>query len=1283
LRNLREEHEIKQNWRGDISKPVVSICCITYNHEKFIEDAMEGFLIQETDFPFEILINDDASTDQTAAIICEYEQKYPNLVKSIYQKENQFSKGQKPLIDFVLPRAAGKYVALCEGDDYWTDPCKLQRQVDFLEDHPNYSACFHPVKWLENGILRNAPYKPTIIKDFYTENDVLENILQITVCSTVFLRSSLKDLPEWFSIVPYGDNVIHLLNARNGRIGYINEVMATYRRHEKGLYGGESEFNRAVKTIQAFSIIGKNFQYQDNIFLKKRLLDLYLKLGKISFSTAKHIQQELTIWSKKEEREVSYRAVPSFSGDSNLNMLAIENQKKGETKYEQDEAINAFKNAIKLFYQKGFVDAENEIDKYRKKIDYNLFSQFDNRKANNPKVSVVIVAFNTNHLLLECINTLSRQSFRDFEIILVDNGGNEGVQSKLRKLSIQYIKCPINFVLSEGRNIGARFAKGDIIAFLDDDAIVPYTYIESIIEAFNVYDIVGFRGKVLPKSDNKNNELASHYDLGDIPIPATIDAEGNSAFSRKAFIEMNGMNPLLFGMEGFELSYRIAKKFDCFSTIYWPKTVIFHDYAASDKKLEEKTQRHNLMREYCVKKLPDIYIYHAQLTKYSIDDEFRKTGLALIPRNNAKKKLDMPNAATKMRAQHFPFSDVKISVCIPTYNREVFVQRAIKSALNQKCDNYEIVVVDDGSTDGTVEVIKSFNSDKIRLITKIHSGAPESRNRAVQEANGEYIVWLDSDDEFAEDIIKEYIFYIDRYHDFDVLYCDNIRIHEEVNKSQEIRYSSYIGRVPMGKFLGGPPIPNVGAMIKKDLFEKTGLYNRQFTRAHDYEFWVRAQPYARFRHCPKMLYLHHFHNQGNLSPIYYDNVDTSYEIRVTDYIINNYSLESLFPEVDWQNLDIKHKNNLMAKVYYSYAQIYKRWKDLNRARDYALKSIEKEKTKETNDFLKNIYYLMQSSKSGNLNRNKNKVDEPQFRQKSKEGGFPIIAIIAAFNESDIIYHVIRDLVKQGIQVYLIDHHSTDNTVVEATKWLGKGLIKLETFPDDSGFDLPKDLYAWRYILRRKEQIVKDLGVGWYIHADADEFREAPWINLNLREGIEKVDKEGYNAINFKVFDFKPTDNAFTPGSDVREALKFYSLPTLNYDNVQIKCWKYFGQSFDLWKSGGHIVRFNNQKIYPIPFILRHYPIRSQKQGEKKVFKERKNRFDKHEKQAKWHAQYDHVEGSHTFLHNKLYLELYNREKVCNEILSEFEKEQFMENILVSIIILTYNQLEYTIHKKVS
>ena len=125
----------------DEEKIMVSILCLAYNHEKYIKDALDSFINQKVNFKYEIIINDDCSTDSTAQIIKEYAERYPQIIKPIFQKENQYSKHKRMLIDILMPQAKGKYFAICEGDDYWTDPNKLQKQFDFMEANSEYSMC--------------------------------------------------------------------------------------------------------------------------------------------------------------------------------------------------------------------------------------------------------------------------------------------------------------------------------------------------------------------------------------------------------------------------------------------------------------------------------------------------------------------------------------------------------------------------------------------------------------------------------------------------------------------------------------------------------------------------------------------------------------------------------------------------------------------------------------------------------------------------------------------------------------------------------------------------------------------------------------------------------------------------------------------------------------------------------------------------------------------------------------------------------------------------------------
>lgn len=215
-------------------EPLVSICCITYNHEKYIRDAIESFLMQETDFPFEIIIHDDASTDRTADIIRGYEKKYPEIIKPIYQTENQYSKGVKVTL-LAYNKSKGKYIALCEGDDYWADPLKLQKQIIEMEKHPECHISFHPaiIKWDDGNrvdqILGLHSEKCTI---FTIEEVILGGGEFMPTNSIVINKLAFPRITSFFEIAkdaPVGDYYIQILGAENGGALYISDVMSVYR----------------------------------------------------------------------------------------------------------------------------------------------------------------------------------------------------------------------------------------------------------------------------------------------------------------------------------------------------------------------------------------------------------------------------------------------------------------------------------------------------------------------------------------------------------------------------------------------------------------------------------------------------------------------------------------------------------------------------------------------------------------------------------------------------------------------------------------------------------------------------------------------------------------------------------------------------------------------------------------------------------------------------------------------------------------------------------------------
>lgn len=213
-----------------MTTPLVSICCITYNQELYIRQCIDGFFMQKTTFPFEVLIHDDASTDNTANIIREYEVKYPDIIKPIYQTENQYSKGIKVSATYNFPRVKGKYIAICEGDDYWIDPLKLQKQVNFLETNIVYGLVYTDINRLnqkkqkiEKNFFKNKNIKNTF-------EDFLINAWFLGPCTWVIRKNILDKISHLLkSEYIVGDLPMLLGISGYSKIKYIDKSTSVYQ----------------------------------------------------------------------------------------------------------------------------------------------------------------------------------------------------------------------------------------------------------------------------------------------------------------------------------------------------------------------------------------------------------------------------------------------------------------------------------------------------------------------------------------------------------------------------------------------------------------------------------------------------------------------------------------------------------------------------------------------------------------------------------------------------------------------------------------------------------------------------------------------------------------------------------------------------------------------------------------------------------------------------------------------------------------------------------------------
>jgi len=224
-------------WPPD-TRPVVSICCITYNHKDFIVEAIEGFLMQETTFPVEIIINDDASTDGTSAIIQDYAIRYPRLIRAIIQIENQYAK-RVPILNKLLLSANGKYIATCEGDDYWICNQKLQQQVTFLEQHPDVALCFHDAYSESTDPDTRVMERRQLFPTFPSGNLVFDDLaagFTPPTAACVFLNQQHIFAPLVRNKLGFALTIYLALLAGGKTAVGLPDKMSVYRVHPGGIY---------------------------------------------------------------------------------------------------------------------------------------------------------------------------------------------------------------------------------------------------------------------------------------------------------------------------------------------------------------------------------------------------------------------------------------------------------------------------------------------------------------------------------------------------------------------------------------------------------------------------------------------------------------------------------------------------------------------------------------------------------------------------------------------------------------------------------------------------------------------------------------------------------------------------------------------------------------------------------------------------------------------------------------------------------------------------------------
>ncbi|WP_375419055.1 glycosyltransferase family 2 protein [uncultured Hymenobacter sp.] len=259
--------------------PKLSVVVLAYRHEPFLRQALDSVLMQETDFAYEVIVGEDCSPDDTRRIVQEYERRHPTIVRPIYQSRNV---GLGPNFRACLAACRGEYIALLEGDDYWTDPHKLRKQVAWLDEHPDFSICFHPVADLHGD--NPGPLAPARVftKDEYTFEDFLTPIYTIVSTGSTVLRNVLSTWPEWLFTVRPIDFPLTVLYAEQGKAKLLPDVMGVYRIHPGGIWSGTPRHLNIRSFLQMYEQLWRHYRRSPHReALRRHLHALYLTTANV------------------------------------------------------------------------------------------------------------------------------------------------------------------------------------------------------------------------------------------------------------------------------------------------------------------------------------------------------------------------------------------------------------------------------------------------------------------------------------------------------------------------------------------------------------------------------------------------------------------------------------------------------------------------------------------------------------------------------------------------------------------------------------------------------------------------------------------------------------------------------------------------------------------------------------------------------------------------------------------------------------------------------------------
>ncbi len=755
----------------------LSVLIITYNHEKYIADCLNGILNQLVDFDYEVIIGDDCSKDNTRHIVKQFADKHPNIIKPILRDSNI---GMNSNFVDCYEKCQGDYIAICEGDDYWIDNTKLQKQVDYLDINKEVAVTFHNVNveyqdgtYPTHTFVSDNPVYPNNIKlnkERFTIDDlVVGNFIQ--TCSVVFRNKLINEFPSWFYELSAGDWLIHILNAKHGEIAYLNFVGATYRVHNQGVWASQSDFEKIRKTEYILSKINELFDYKYSESIARKVIELNTNLARLLLNEAYTLVNQSDFNNGLEKINVA-EDVLSKSGNAIQGLLLLKAVCLAN--------LGSLNDALDCVIFELIINPENDsayelqvkIEKLIEEQRKNLHTSKQTENSNYVyEVTIVIPVFNNEKYTKNCLNAIldDKSNYISYEILLVDNASTDSTGELLEQYSKEYDKVRY---LTNTTNLG--FAKacnqaiverlGRHVLLLNNDTLPHSGWLNGIMEEMISDETIGAVGACLlyPETDliqhcgvkigtEDGRTLAPYHPyrlshLGDVNF--ALESQFVSAVTgaciliREEVITNIGLldEEYINGLEDIDYCFRITKA--GYKIKYSANCIVEHyESMTPTRHQHDVTNWQRLNKKW--------------LNNIDFDETQAKTNLEVANIKERERVINLEKQ-NELEAINNSNEQLDFSIIIPVHNNLEFTKQCIDSIEKQNSKStYEIIIINNASTDDTADWLNKFIG-RFKVITNNENlSYSKINNQGAEFARGKYLLFLNNDTKVLPNFLDE------------------------------------------------------------------------------------------------------------------------------------------------------------------------------------------------------------------------------------------------------------------------------------------------------------------------------------------------------------------------------------------------------------------------------------------------------------------------------------------------------------------------------------------------